>query len=263
MNVYVEYVILDNLTLDCLILWLVSVTLKLRVSKLRIFFGGLCGAACAIASVFTGGVWLYVVKAASLIAMCLITVGFGKKLFWYILLTVAYTFMLGGAIIGVFGLLNVDYVSADGTFYNLNVPLFAYVLAIILLIALTYSIAFYVKQVKKIAPFLVDATVILDKEYRVTAFCDSGNSLTFESFPVCFVTKNFGGFASYYAEQLVRGNARQVEVMTVAGKTLVGAVKATVRVRGQEREAYLALPASKCRAAYNLLLSNEFCAVTD
>lgn len=261
MNVYVEYVILDNLSIDCVILWLVAITLKLKVAKWRIFLGGLCGAVCAVASVFVVGFWLYAVKTVSLLIMCVVAVGFGKKLFWYILLTVAYTFVLGGAIIGLFNVLQIDYLSPDGAFYNLNVPLFVYVFALVLVAFLAYSIVTYVKQLKKIAPFLVKAVVTLDKEYNITGFCDSGNTLTFDGLPVCFVTKSFGSFASYYAQQVVSGKTFNVEVLTVAGKTLVGAVKAKIRVNGVERDAYLALPASKCNTTYNVLLSNEFCEV--
>jgi len=258
MNVYVEYVVLDNFVIDSLILFLAAKTLKIPTKVWRIVLGGLLGTACAVASVYVIGFWLYMLKFASLALMCVVSVGFGKKLFWHILITLAYTFALGGAIIGIFELLHVNYVADNGAFYELNVPLFVYVSAAALAGFICYSIVVYVSQLKKTAPYLVSVTVTLDKAYKLDGYCDSGNTLSFDGMPVCFVTKTFKGFADYYAKELIRGNVRQVEVITVGGKTCVGAIKGKVAVNGMEKDAYLALPAEKCKTLYNLLLSNEF-----
>lgn len=257
MNVYVEYVVLDNLTIDCIILFAACKTLKLPVKWWRIALGGLVGAACAVASVFVGGAWLYVVKAVTLLLMCIVAVGFGKKLFWHILLTVAYTFLLGGAIVGLFHLFKVDYVHG-GAFYQLNVPLFVYVLAVTLVAVLCYCIVTYVKNLRRIAPSLTKVSVVLgDKSYEITGFCDSGNTLTHQGLPVCFVTKAFDGFSDYYAAQLLKGGVERIDVVTLGGVTSVGAVKAAI-VDGETRQIYLAIPASKCKTQYNVLLSCDF-----
>lgn len=259
MNVYVEYVVCDNFVLDALLLWAAAVTLKLPVKKWRFVLGGAVGAACAVTSVYLAGVWLYLLKAACLFAMCAVTVGLGKKLFWYILLTVAYTFVAGGAVVGLFNLFHVDYLNADGAFYEMNVPLFVYVLAAAAVGFLCYSIAVYVKQMKKIAPHIVKIAVTLNKRYDVTGFCDSGNSLSYDGTPVCFVTKKFGGFADYYARQLLERKFVSVPVSTVAGSVIVKAVEATIYACGKQRRVYLALPAEKCQTIYNVLLNSEFC----
>ena len=259
MNVYAEYVVLDNLALDTLLLWGAAVTLRLPFKKWRIFLGGVVGAGCAVASVYVFGVWLYLLKAACLAAMCITAVGFGKKLFWYILLTVAYTFVAGGAIVGLFNLFNVSYLDANGRFYTMNVPLFVYVLALTSAAFLCYSIAVYVKQTKKIAPHIVKITVKLNKDYQLTGFCDSGNTLVYDGAPVCFVTKRFGGFADYFAQQLLLDKCVKVPVSTVAGTTAVQAVAAHIEACGKQMKVWLALPAEKCHTFYNVLLSNEFC----
>ncbi len=259
MNVYIEYVICDNLLLDTLLLWAAAVTLKLSVKKWRLALGGAVGAACAVVSVYLSGVWLYLMKVLCLLAMCFAAVGFGKKLFWYILLTVAYTFVAGGAIVGIFYLLKLDILNSNGQFYQMKVPLFVYVLAVVVVGFLCYSIAVYVKQIKKVAPHIVKIIVTLNKNYELTGFCDSGNSLSYEGTPVCFVTKRFGGFADYYARQLLEHKFVNVPVLTVAGSVTVKAVEATVAACGKERKVYLALPVEKCQTAYNVLLNSEFC----
>lgn len=259
MNVYVEYVILDNFVIDTLILWAVALTLKLPFKKYRLALGGLVGAGCAVASVYVSGIWTYVVKTVCLALMCAVAVGFGKKLFWHILLTFAYTFVLGGAIIGLFNLFSVDYLTESGEFYDMRVPLFVYVLAVAVVGFLCYSIVTYVKQLKKIAPHVAKIVVTLDKDYNLSGFCDSGNTLTYDGIPVCFVTKKFAGFADYFAEQTLRGKIASIEVTTVTGSQRVQAVEATVTANGKQSRVYLALPAQKCQTVYNILLSNEFC----
>ena len=259
MNVYIEYVVLDNLVIDTLLLWAVALTLRLPFKWYRLFLGGAVGAACAVASAFVAGFWLYLVKAACLISMCVVAVGFGKKLFWHILLTVAYTFVLGGAVTGLFNLLQIDYVNSDGQFYQMKVPLFVYALAVALVAFLCYSIAVYIKTAKKSAPYRVKVQVELDKSYTVDGFCDSGNSLSYDGVPVCFVTKSFKGFADYFVRQTLSGRTVQIDVTTVAGTQKVAAVEGKVVLKGAQKKVYLALPKEKCRTEYNILLSSEFC----
>ena len=259
MNVYVEYVELDNFVIDTLLLWAVALTLRLPYKWWRIALGGLVGAGCAVVSTFVHGFWLYLLKGACLILMCVVTVGFGKKLFWHILLTVAYTFVLGGAIIGLFNLFKIDYLNGDGQFYQMKVPLFVYVIAVALVAFLCYSIVVFVKNAKKSAPYRVKVQIELDKVYTVDGFCDSGNSLSYDGIPVCFVTKNFKGFADYFVKQTLCGKVVTVEVATVAGTQQVAAVEGKITLKGEQRKVYLALPKEKCQTEYNVLLSNEFC----
>ena len=143
----------------------------------------------------------------------------------------------------------------------MRVPLFVYVVAVALVVFLCYSIVFYVKQIKKIAPHIVKISVKLDKTYNLSGFCDSGNTLTHDGLPVCFVTKSFAGFTRYFACQTLEGKTVDVEVTTVTGSTKVKAIKGEVTCNGVERQVYLALPVSKCKTMYNLILSGDFCGV--
>ncbi|MCM1194460.1 MAG: sigma-E processing peptidase SpoIIGA [Firmicutes bacterium] len=258
MNVYVEYVILDNFVIDTLLLWAAALTLKLPYKRIRLILGGALGALCVVVSVFIAGAAIYLIKTFSLVIMCAVAVGFGKKLFWHILLTAAYTFVSGGAVVAVFHFFNLSYITENGEFYQLNVPLSVYVTAAALTAFLCYSVVFYIRQVKRFAPYVVKATVSLDKDYALDGYCDSGNTLTFNGLPVCFVTKRFNGFAAYFAQQSLKGNTETIEVVTVAGSCKVTAVKGTVSANGIKREAYLALPAERCKTLYHLVLSREF-----
>lgn len=260
MNVYIEYVILDNLSVDLLLLWAAAVTLKLPYKWWRLVSGSAVGALCALLSVFVSGWLVYAVKTLCLVLMCITSCGLGKKLFWYILLTVTYTFILGGAIVAVFNFFNVSYLTENGEFYNLDVPLFVYVLAAFFTLLLCYSVAVYVKETKKIAPYLVKAKVYLQgKEIAVSAFCDSGNTLMHNGIPVCFVTKKFNGFTDFFAEQTLQSNVCKIQAVTVTGTQTVLGARGLVQANGKRLEVYLALPCDKCQTTYNLILANAFC----
>ena len=259
MSVYLEYAILDNFTMDCILLACACLTLKIRFKWWRVALGALVGTATALATVYVKGFWMYPAKIACLVVMCVVTIGFGKKLFWHILLTVAYTFVTGGAIVGLFNLLKIDYVSDNGLCYNMPVPLWVYFLAVGLTAFLCYSVAVFVKQTKKVAPYLKKVKVLLDgTAHRVSGFCDSGNTVTHNGVPVCFVTKKFKGFAEFFAAKVLAGETVSVVISTLAGSKSVVAVAAKVQCDGETlTDVYLALPAEKCQTQYELLLSNQ------
>ena len=260
MTVYVEYAILDNFTMDFFLLYFAAVTLKLPFKRWRIVLGAAVGTATALLSVYvSAGVLLWLAKAVGLFLMCFAAVGFGKKLFWYILLTLAYTFVTGGAIVGIFNLLNVPYVSENGLCYNMPVPLFVYFLGVGFVAFLCYALAIFVKQTKQIAPHLKKVRVKLEKFYTVWGFCDSGNTVTCNGLPVCFVTKKFGRVSQFFAEQILQKKDSKVKITTLAGTQTVSAVAAVLDVDGKLFDVFLALPSQKCQTRYELLLSAEFC----
>lgn len=260
MTVYVEYAILDNFTMDFFLLYFAAVTLKLPFKKWRIVLGAAVGTATALLSVYVSvDALLLLAKAVGLFLMCFAAVGFGKKLFWHILLTLAYTFVTGGAIVGIFNLLEVQYVTENGLCYNMPVPLFVYFLGVGFVAFLCYALAVFVKQTKQIAPHLKKVQVKLEKFYTVWGFCDSGNAVTCNGLPVCFVTKRFGKVSQYFAQQILRQRDYNVEISTLAGTQIVSAVAAELMVDGKLFHVFLALPSQKCQTRYELLLSAQFC----
>lgn len=260
MVVYIEYAILDNFTMDFFLLFLAAVTLKLPFRRFRIAIASAIGTAFALASANIAGAWRYAANALCLFLMCVTAVGFGKQLFWYILLTLAYTFVAGGAIVGIFNMLNVPYVSQNGLCYQMPVPLFVYFLGMSLVAFLCYSLHMFVKQTSQTASHMKKVRIVLgNKTFFVTGFCDSGNTARCDDIPVCFVTKNFGNVRQYFAAQTLRGQSRQVQVSTLVGSRILPAVKAQILIDGTSSEIFLSLPAEKCKTRYELLLNACFC----
>lgn len=260
MVVYIEIAFVDNLVMDLVLLQAAASTLRLKPSKLRLFVGACVGAAGAVASVYLHGIFAYVCKILLLFGMCAVVVGIRKSLFWYILATAAYTFISGGCIVGLFALLDIPYSFADGTLYKTPLPLCVYVVALALVWFLAKSLVTYVSQVKKVAPYVVSAKVSFDgKTAQIRAFRDSGNTLSYDGAPVCFVVGRIKHFDDYFAKCVLSGDTVSVEVFTVAGNKHVLAVSATLSVGGTQQCVYLALPIAKCPSVYYDLIAPFSC----
>lgn len=261
MTIYLEYAIADNYFMDWLILFFAAITLKIPFKKWRLALAAALGTAIALVSVYLQGVWLFAVKALCLFAMCLCAIGFGKKLFWFVLLTFAYTFVLGGAVVGFFHLFNVQHI-ADGTLlYTASPPVFVWLAAIAFVSFGVYSLLHLFKQQKAVQPHLkkVEVTLCNGKKHAVLGFCDSGNSVTCDYLPVCFVTKQFGNFSALLAQQILCGKSKVVQVTTLTGQAATHAMAAQITADGVTRNVLLALPPQKCHTPYQLLLSSQFC----
>lgn len=249
MTVYVEYAFLDNLSMDCLILYLATMSLKLSTKWHRILLGGVVGSVTALLAFTLTGALLYVAKLLGLLLMCIATVGFGKQLFWCVVATCIYTFLLGGAIVGIFHL---GQTFVGGIIYQSDVPLFCYFFAILFVVVLTKLLVVYLNDVKKITPNLVKCQVELDVTHNLQALYDSGNSATCYGLPLCFVSKKF---ADVFAKRLLCGQTVQVNVSTVAGKSVLVATKGKVVVGNVSHEVYFAI--AKMSKLHDVILANS------
>lgn len=251
MTVYVEQAFLDNLSMDCLILYLATMSLKLPTKWHRILLGGVVGSVTALLTFTLTGVLLYVAKFLSLLLMCIATVGFGKQLFWCIATTCVYTFLIGGAIVGLF---NLGQSFVGGVIYQSDVPLFCYFFAVLLVVVLTKLLVVYLKDVKKVATNLVKCQVVLNGEHHLQALYDSGNSATCHGLPLCFVSKKF---ADVFAKRLLCGQTVQVNISTVAGNSTVFATKGKLVVGDVSHDVYFAI--AKMPQLYDVILANSIC----
>ena len=127
MEVYVEYVIIDNLIIDFLLLKLSTKTVQVRSSLIRLLLSSVIGTVVAvIMPLFTlNNVLQVMVKLLLSITMCLISAKTDslKKHIVNFLFFVFYTFLLGGAIIALFYFAGVDYNLYFTLNYNSFMPI--------------------------------------------------------------------------------------------------------------------------------------------
>jgi hypothetical protein len=259
MIIYIEYVIIDNMAFDCLILFLATLTLKMKPRWWRIALGGAVGTLCAFVSVYVDGFVNILLKITCVMLMSFICSGINIRVFWHILLTVAYTFAMGGAVVGLFFLSGTQFDLAAGLNYDSNVPMGVYLTAAALIAFIIYFCGIYVRQKKRQRGFLTKVTLTLDTAYTLIGFCDSGNNLVYNNMPVCFAVGDFKKrVKGYFAQQLLTKNAVTVDYHTMAGDARCVAVAAEIAIGGKPTAIYLALSKVKATLDFDILLSSVF-----
>lgn len=212
MTVYIEYVFFDNLVIDYLILKAAFFTLGMPFRRLRLFFCALAGAAFALLypAMEIHPVILALVKIFMGLSMTLMAAKYGsfRRYFTVTALFFLYTFLLGGAITGVYYVLGLNPSS------ELSIALM--VLPAYIIIKAAYSVVRYIYRRRHVAS-LVYKTEITLGSVTVTAngFLDTGNGLYLGDVPVIMCAKSV-------AEQFLCGgklpDMKKITVRTVNGE---------------------------------------------
>lgn len=259
MTIYVDYLVIDNMSFDCFLLWLACKSARQPVVWWRLILAGLLGAACALVSVFCKGALLVFVKLAFVVPMCATVVG-KRRLLVVTLLFVAYTFLLGGAILGLLSLFQVDYQLNGNLNYYASVPIGFFVAGIFCVLLLCQWLTRYLTAQKRVLQSVVKVTLTLPNQTLVLdAFCDSGNLLCHNNLPVCFAVGSFAkDFSQTLAQQILCGNVQTICYSTVSGDAKCLAVKCKIASDNVQKDCYLALSTANCNVDYQILLNGEF-----
>ena len=214
---------------------------------------------CAFTSLFCAGVLLVFVKIAFVLPMCMVVVG-KRRLLVVTLLFVAYTFLLGGAILGLFSLLDVSYQLQGNLSYYTDVPIGVYIAGTFAVLLLSQWLARYIAVRKKVLSKVVQVQVNLcGQTIKLDALCDSGNLLTHNNLPVCFAVGSFAkDFSQTVARQILVGNVQTICYSTVAGSAKSLAIKCQVTVEQMRKDCYIALSNVSHDADYQLILNGDF-----
>ncbi len=259
MTIYVDYLLIDNMSFDCFLLWLACKTARQKVVWWRLLLGGLLGTLCAFVSLFVTGALLVVVKFTFVLPMCAVVVG-KRRLLVVTLLFVAYTFLLGGAILGLFSLLDINYQLQGNLSYYTSVPVGVYIAGIFAVLLLYQWLTRYLSAQKKVLSKVVKVTLVLPNQTIVLdAFCDSGNLLCHNNLPVCFAVGSFAkDFSQIIAEQILVGAVQTICYNTVSGKAQCLAIKCNISTEQTQKNCYLALSTANCNVDYQILLNGDF-----
>ncbi len=189
MVVYVEYVFIDNLVIDYLLLKLTLQVLGVKPKKARLFLCALLGAGFALLMpVFTfNNIALIFYKCFSgIIIFCLsIKKPNKKELYRGIIIFFLLTFLTGGAIIGIFSLFNVD--------YNKELSIALMIAPVYLLIKAFESVIKYLYKRREVEVNCYKTVISLGgKSIECKGFVDTGNMLFDGDVPVIIVSKSTG-----------------------------------------------------------------------
>ncbi|MBR2468149.1 MAG: sigma-E processing peptidase SpoIIGA [Clostridia bacterium] len=188
MEVYIEYVLLDNLIINSVLLNLTNKTLKLKASKWNIFFSAVLGTIIAIilpliefgiGNVFNNLIFI-LIKICLGLAMCFILKkpdNFTRYMAT-VFLFVTYTFVLGGMCFGLMYLLNVETSFSGILLFGFEIPVGLFVLMGVFYLRIIIFLVEYVRHKCTYTNFYFDVTLKNKGEsVSVTGFLDTGNQL--------------------------------------------------------------------------------------
>lgn len=192
MSVYIEYVIIDNLAVNSLLLALVFWSLKEKVPRLRTFASaGLGTLFSCLLPLFALPAWLtFPLKILLSVAMVLIVKG-KRRFFVYLLLFYLFTFLFGGAVIGAFYLFTGQMIAADsGTLnYSLDVPVGLIVAGIAFVVFVSKKLFAVFYRRRETENFFREVRIErAGNSVGVRGYLDSGNLLSYKGNPVVMVT---------------------------------------------------------------------------
>ena len=213
MTVYIEYVIIDNLIIDYLMLKATFALTGKPYKRGRLFLCAFLGAIIALVypALEVNSLILTCVKIASGLLIVLLSAEFSSFKSFYINCAVffGYTFLTGGAIIGVFSLFNVPY-SSEYSVALMVIPVY-------ILFRLMAQVVNYGFRRKDVASLTYQIKIVIgDYEKIATGFFDTGNALYDGDKPVIVCGKDF--FIKFLAGRLINRKFKKINLITVAGK---------------------------------------------
>lgn len=220
MTVYIEYVIIDNFVIDYLLLKATFATTGMSVKRWRLFVCSFIGAVIALLfpMIKAHQIIIVLLKLCAGILLTILSANYKtiKSYFTNSAIFFGYTFLTGGAIIGVFNLLGLNY-SSEISIALIILPVYA-------LLRLLYALLMYVYKRKDIASLTYNVTIgVFGKEISATGFMDTGNGLYDGDSPVIVCDKKF--FSSLIDGQILKAKIKRITVRTVTGQTTYPAVK--------------------------------------
>lgn len=205
MIVYVEYVLIDNFVIDYLLLKATYFTCGIRPKKYRLIisatFGGVIALAFPLLNAHT--LILTTLKIVSGIFLVLISGKLGNVKRYIIVSAVfiGYTFLTGGAILGIYSVFNIE-ASSELSVALIIVPAY-------LVINGAVGVVRYIYRRKNVEKFTYKVMVTVGKtSCECNGFLDTGNGVYDNGNPVIFCEKQF-------ANNFINGSLPKMKRITV------------------------------------------------
>lgn len=211
MQVYIEYVLIDNLVIDYLLLKAATGITATKTSFKRLVLSAILGAVVALVYPLLESVPLFSVLIKVLSGLIMVIISVDAKTFraYYVnaLVFFCLTFLTGGAIIGVFTLFNINY-SDEISIAFMILP------AYILIKGITSLIKHLYRQ-KDVMRFVYDVEVkVKERSVKLKGFMDTGNGVYDGDSPVIVVNKRT---AAEILGNFHGTNLKRIKVRTVSG----------------------------------------------
>lgn len=182
MILYIEYVILDNMVVNYLLLSLIGITTKCKLNRFRKFLSSAIGTLFAIFLPYILKIkWLILIYK---LLCSLLMVLFIKKYktirnyFWCLGLLFFYTFLFGGFLIATLSLLGVEYNMTGILLYNFEIPISVFLIVLYIIYLIIKKTIFVFSKQLKANNFIREITLIDNNEkVEGVGYFDSGNMI--------------------------------------------------------------------------------------
>ena len=214
MTVYIEYVLIDNFLIDYLLLKATFSTTGIRVRKGRLFL-------CAIIGAFTALIYpllenfyflqtIFKIFSGLLIVLLAVKFSSAKSYMINTIIFFLYTFLTGGAIIGVYNLFKIS--------YQTEISVAFIVVPVYLLITGMENVIKYLYRRRETMKLVVKIEIeFSNKKIALNGFYDTGNGVYDGDNPVIFCSKKT--FTKILGDNLLKAKLKKICVFTVSGQT--------------------------------------------
>lgn len=189
MEIYVEYVILDNFSVDLLLLILTGRIMHFRLQKWRLMLAGALGTAFAFVSPYLklSGTLLFLIKSAMGIAVYAVGCAQRKRNLYGLIIFFAATFLFGGICLGVFNMFHISFHEGAAMQYS-GMPIGFLIVPILAAWWAVERLCRYIHKKKDLATFVRTVRITYrGRKCELQAFIDSGNRLYHREDPVCVI----------------------------------------------------------------------------
>ena len=213
MTVYIEYVIINNVIIDYLMLKATFLLTGNPKHNRRLFLCAFLGGIIALVypALEINPTILTLVKIASGLLIVLLASEYKSVKSFYInaVIFFFYTFITGGVIIGVFNIFAIEY-QTEFIVASIVIPVY-------LVLKVLAQVKDYFFRRKNVESFIYKVELCLNNQTLVAkGFLDTGNSLLDNGEPVILCDKHFA--KKLIAENIAKMKFKKIEISTATGK---------------------------------------------
>ncbi len=255
MTVYIEYVILDNLIIDYLLLKTTYIITGKKYKKWVLFLTAILGAGLSLVTPLIENIKWLSIPVKILIGLLLIVISnrytHAPELYVNALLFIFLTFAVGGAIMGIFLIFGLDYGSELSIAFMI-VPVYVIVKSVAVVIKYIYRKKSVMQNVCEVEVSVGTVT------QKLSGFVDTGNALYFQNYPVCVCEK--GVAVKFFNDVNTHKKTVKVDVRTVSGLSRLIGIKVDsviIYYQGEKKtfnEVVLAVSDKGIGSGYDLIL---------
>lgn len=208
MSIFIEYILIDNIVMDYIILRLMEMTVGVRFGKLHKWFVCILGGVFALIMPLIMYnkllLFLYRITTSIILVLCIKKYNKLKSFFVYYLMFFAYTFFAGGVCLGVIELLGIDYTMSSVVMYKFDFPFGVFAIVLIIILRIMSKVIKVIKTKLKIGSFVRRISLSNGEcSVHTNAFIDSGNRVSFRGEGVSIISIN--AFMKLYKDIDVTG----------------------------------------------------------